>query len=418
MSKMTYRFWRLVLSLKKITGCVNATDFRREKINLKGNYLRKLSYHKGDRLKDDGIGIAVDLAGFNSLAEVGRNMIDMLKKTDIPFEVFDTEREKIKSGVDLGAPYRDLCQEALHYKKKILCTVNECYKEPEYENYITPFWEFESGIEWARPCLFDGCAGLITFSDFCYQYFKKVAPVDMKVYKVRYPFIKHWTIENSPEMVRQNLGLKQSDYVVFYHFDYNSCYERKNPEAVLNAFAKAFIGKEDVQLVIKTNGFERNQDKVEKLTNLATRLGILNQTHFINEHLSKNALMELINATDVYISLHRGEGFGLGMLEAMALSKPVIAINYGGNTEFMKEDNSLLVNHGWMKPENLDYKAYQKVEQWADPDINQAAKYLTQLYSDRAFGKKFGEKAKAFVESYFNVQDFEHDMKQFLKEES
>ena len=416
MNKLKYRFWRLILTLKKAFGYVDAAGFRREKINLKGKYLRKLSYDKKSILKEDGIGIAVDLSGFNSLAEVGRNMVDMLQKTDIPFELFDTEFERIKSNVDLGRPYRSLCVDSLHYKKKILCTVNECYKEPEYENYITPFWEFESGIEWARPNLFEGCTGLITFSDFCYKYFKKVAPKGVAVYKVRYPFIKHWEITEQPENVRKKLGIKESDYIVFYHFDYNSCYERKNPEAVLRAFALAFAEKPDVHLVIKTNGFEKNQDKVKRLSEFAQELGISEKTKFVNEHMTKNALMELINAADVYISLHRGEGMGLGMLEAMALAKPVIATNYGGNTEFMNKDNSLLVDYGWMHPENLDYKAYQKVEQWADPDINQAAEYLKELYNNKKKGEELGQKAKAFIENYFNPQDFAHDMKGVLEE--
>lgn len=414
MNKVKYRFKRLVLGLKKALGYIDALDFRRQKIKLKGKYLHKLSYHPSDTLKEDGIGIAVDLAAFNSLAEVGRNLIDMLKKTDIPFEVFDTEREKIKADVDLAIPYRNMCSDSLHYKKKILCTVNECYKEPEYENYITPFWEFESGIKFARPALFDDCAGLITFSDFCYHYFKKIAPKGMCVYKIRYPFIKHWEIKNSPQTIRGKLGLHPSDYIVFYHFDYNSCYERKNPEAVLNAFAKAFVDKQDVQLVIKTNGFEQNQDKVKRLTALARTLKIKDRTHFVHQHLSKNDLMELINSADVYISLHRGEGFGLGMLEAMALSKPVIATNYGGNTEFMNKDNSLLVDYGWMRPKNLDYRTYQKVEKWADPDIDQAAKYLKDLYENRKKGKELGQKAQAFVENYFNVKNFEHDINKFL----
>lgn len=417
MRQLQYKIIRLCLTIKRLFRLIDHKQFRRAKINLKGKYLRKLSYHKNDVLKSDGIGIAVDLAGFNSLAEVGRNMIDMLKKTNIPFEVFDTEYEKIKSDVDLAAPYRDLCQEAVHYKKKILCTVNECYKEPEYENYITPFWEFESGIEFARPTLFDGCAGLITFSNFCYQYFKKVSPKEVPVYKIRYPFVTHWEIKNSPETLREKLALKPSDYVVFYHFDYNSCYERKNPEAVLRAFAKAFADESSVRLVIKTNGFEKNQDKVQKLEKFAEELSITPKTLFVNEHMTKDDLMSLINAIDVYISLHRGEGFGLGMLEAMALGKPVIATNYGGNTEFMNKDNSLLVNYGWMRPKNLDYIAYRAVEKWADPDINQAAQYLTQLYSNKVEGKELGQKAKTFVASYFNVQDFERDMKQFLKGE-
>ena len=415
MVRLKYEFAKLSLGLKKLLGIIDRKQYRLERKALKGRLLLKHSYHSGDVLRTDGIGIAVDLGGFNSLSEVGRNLIDMLKKTNIPFEVFDTGKTKLKPGeLDLGKPYRDLCSDILHYKKKIICTVAECYKEPEYDNFITPFWEFESGVKEARPALFEGCQGIITLSDFCYQYFKKEAPKGMPVYKVRYPFVKHWKIVKTPDEVRTALGLKKSDYVVFFHFDYNSCYERKNPEAVLRAFAAAFATNPSARLVIKTNGFEKNQDKVQKLEKLAEKLSITAQTLFINEHMTKDDLMSLINATDVYISLHRGEGFGLGMLEAMALSKPVIATNYGGNTEFMNKNNSLLVDYGWMHPENLHYKSYQAVEKWADPNIDQAATYLKDLYKNKEKELELGQKAKNFVNSYFNIQDFEQDMQKFL----
>ena len=67
---------------------------------------------------------------------------------------------------------------------------------------------------------------------------------------------------------------------------------------------------------------------------------------FINDHLSKNEFMTILNSCDCYISLHRGEGLGLGMMEAMSLGKPVIASRYGGNLDFMNDENSLLVDCG------------------------------------------------------------------------
>ena len=413
---LRYEFGKIILILQRIFGLIDRSTLRLKRAELKGRFILKHSYRRGDVLSPHGIGISVDLKGFNSLAEVGRNLIDTLKKTDIPFEVFDTEKTRLAPGnPDLSKPYADLCRPHLHYRTKILCTVAECYKEPEYRNFITPFWEFESGIEWARPNVFEGCAGLITFSDFCYHYFKKVAPKGMPVYKVRYPFVPHWELIKSAAEVRTERHIDPTDYVVFFHFDYGSCYERKNPEAVLKAFALSLKDKKAV-LVIKTNGFECNQKKVHRLRDVAEELGIHHQTHFINEHLSKDELMSLINTADVYMSLHRGEGMGLGMLEAMALGKPVIATNFGGNTEFMNKDNSLLVDYTWMRPEKLDYKAYQKVEKWADADVHQAATYLKELYADPDKGRALGQKAKAFVESYFNVKDFAQDMKKILEE--
>jgi glycosyltransferase involved in cell wall biosynthesis len=70
-------------------------------------------------------------------------------------------------------------------------------------------------------------------------------------------------------------------------------------------------------------------------------------------------MMSIINSCDVYISMHKSEGFGIGMLEAMFLSKPVIATNYGGNTDFMNHDNSLLLKYKMTEVIN-DFGPYKK----------------------------------------------------------
>ena len=84
----------------------------------------------------------------------------------------------------------------------------------------------------------------------------------------------------------------------------------------------------------------------------------------------------------------------------------------------MNKDNSLLVDYGWMRPKNLDYKAYKAVGKWADPDIDQAAKYLKKLYANRLFTKKLGQKAKNFIKTYFNLKNFEQDVKRILEVEN
>lgn len=126
--------------------------------------------------------------------------------------------------------------------------------------------------------------------------------------------------------------------------------------------------------------------------------------------------MELMNACDVFISLHRGEGLGLGMLEAMALAKPVIATNFGGNTEFMNKENSFLVDYGYMRPQNLDYKTYAFVEKWADPNITQAANYLNWIYTHQQQVKELGKKAQQSVFEYFNLKDFIKEISKILKD--
>ena len=83
----------------------------------------------------------------------------------------------------------------------------------------------------------------------------------------------------------------------------------------------------------------------------------------------------LLNACDAYVSLHRSEGFGLTMAEAMFFGKPVIATGYSGNLDFMSADNSILIPYE-KTPLLRDYMVYRKGSFWAEPSIAAAAEAM------------------------------------------
>lgn len=101
---------------------------------------------------------------------------------------------------------------------------------------------------------------------------------------------------------------------------------------------------------------------------------------------------------DCYVSLHRSEGYGLTMAEAMALGKPVIATNYGGNTDFMTSENSYLVDY---KIETWEKRVGPYRGGWsiAEADVEQAAFYMRRVYEDRDEARRIGEKARRDVEA-------------------
>jgi glycosyltransferase involved in cell wall biosynthesis len=90
-----------------------------------------------------------------------------------------------------------------------------------------------------------------------------------------------------------------------------------------------------------------------------------------------------MSLADCYVSLHRSEGFGLTLAEAMRCGKPVIATAYSGNMEFMNHENSFLVPYNLIEIEK-DHGPYKKGNVWADPDIQRAAQLMLQVYEDRA----------------------------------
>ena len=81
--------------------------------------------------------------------------------------------------------------------------------------------------------------------------------------------------------------------------------------------------------------------------------------------LIKKEVNSLLADVDVYVSLHRSEGFGLVMAEAMYLGTPVIATNWSGNTEFMNNDTACMVGYDLIELDK-DYDVFQKGNVWAD----------------------------------------------------
>ncbi|HEY3787925.1 MAG TPA: glycosyltransferase, partial [Urbifossiella sp.] len=108
-----------------------------------------------------------------------------------------------------------------------------------------------------------------------------------------------------------------------------------------------------------------------------------NGIKLIDRGLERGDLLALMNAADAYVSLHRSEGFGLTMAEAMLLGKPVIATGYSGNLDFMTQKNSYLVRHEFTRIAE-EISPYPKGCVWADPSIEHAAEQMRRVYENRS----------------------------------
>ncbi len=230
------------------------------------------------------------------------------------------------------------------------------------------FWEVED-----FPRSFHGAFNYVdeiwVASDFMRSAFLKVSP--KPVFKFRLPVL---TPQVDPSLSRADLNLPDK-FIFLFSFDFLSVLERKNPLGLIKAFSRAFPDGGPT-LIIKTINGDKRSLEMEKLRyavrgqpNIILRDGYLSQIH-------NNTLTAL---ADCYVSLHRSEGFGLTIAEAMALGKPAIATAYSGNLEFMTMANSYLVpaRRAGVGPEREPYPADTY---WAEPDLEAAAKLLRQVY--------------------------------------
>lgn len=161
-------------------------------------------------------------------------------------------------------------------------------------------------------------------------------------------------------------------------FDGLSSIHRKNPFAVIRAFQNAFPGQQDVQLVVKMMNVPANTDESSLLLNY-----IANDPRIklVRDMLPQNELWDLVSSCHVFVSLHRAEGFGRNIAEAMLLGRPVICSAFSGNLDFCKENNSFLVSGDLVAVEPGAY-SNATGQYWFDASVEHAAQCMKSAYED------------------------------------
>jgi hypothetical protein len=189
-----------------------------------------------------------------------------------------------------------------------------------------------------------------------------------------------------PLLPRRHFGIRESAFVLLNFFDLSSYASRKNPEAVLALFDR-LRGADpyaDIQLVLKAKEGERGaEDWAEEWL---ARQGALNRVLVLARPMDTLGVRSLIAACDCFVSLHRAEGFGRGLGEAMALGRLVLGTGWSGNADFMTAQNALPVRHRLVALREGDYPHWQG-QSWAEPDVEHAAELVTPYLSDPTRGR-------------------------------
>lgn len=246
-------------------------------------------------------------------------------------------------------------------------------------------WETNSiPARWARA--FSLVEEIWVYSRFMAENIGAVAPVPVLALPP--------PVERPPEPAAPNrLGLPEG-FLFLFVFDYLSTVQRKNPVGLVEAFKRAFAPGEGPRLLIKTiNGPLRPLSEEEVLWAVDDREDI----HLVDRSLSGEELNGLMAACDCYVSLHRAEGFGLTLAEAMAIGKPAIATRYSGNVDFMNDENSYLVDFemGRVGPE---CEIYPPEGEWAEPSVEHAAQTMRHVYENQEEAARRGARAAEDIE--------------------
>ncbi len=211
------------------------------------------------------------------------------------------------------------------------------------------------------------------------------------------------TLENFTRVDREHFDLPHNRFLFHFNFDLTSFATRKNPMAVIEAYRRAFHHRySDIAtgLVIKTRGQDTDGSNLKKLIDSTKDESDI---FIINQLMSYHDTLRLMDCCDCYVSLHRSEGFGYTLAEAMLLGKPVIATNYSGSKDFVDASTGFPVNYQLKPLKEGEYPFWQG-QKWADPDIDHAAWLMQQIVNDHYKTKEIAEAGRNKILTDYSIQ--------------
>jgi glycosyltransferase involved in cell wall biosynthesis len=368
---------------------------------------RLMKLHKESKVKvpQPGITVIGDLTERPAVSKTLRDFVLNLKDAGIPVQTYNTRLKSDIPKADADQVLTPLKDFDLHrYTHIVMMFRSPLTKEMALGHRVARivFYESEHGIHETTPFLRESGDEIIAMSDFNYRYFVRAFP-DRKVWKITYPF----------RFKSGEVQAKRGDkFTVFFNFDFGS-YWRKNATAALKAFGLAFGGDETARLVFKTKGAKKNRQQVRDLERCVHELGLERQFVHISDYISREELDNLYGEVDVYISLHKCEGFGLGMAEAMSQGKCVVATDWSANTEFCRPDTAWCVPYRMVPILPHEYPPAMK--EWAEADVNEAARMLKEIRRDPEEARKRAQRGQAFVRSAYSLARFKSDIERFME---
>ena len=196
---------------------------------------------------------------------------------------------------------------------------------------------------------------------------------------------------------RSHFDLPEDRKICLCVFDATSFLGRKNPGAVIQALKKLYTDNEITPLLVLKTTNLKDADR-EEIFRLAGQVDV----HIINKYLSREETLSLVALSDCFISLHRAEGLGLSLIDAMRLNTPLVCTNYSGPKDFVNDDNAFLVPWKYCQARWEDGPYFGS--RWADPDIEVAASQIRMILKNNEVVQNRLMRAKQNVEEHFSEE--------------
>ena len=406
---------KAIIEKIRVWGIAGILNFFKAKYGNAVQRRRLAALVRRSRVKEPERGITVigELTGRVSLSKALRDFVLNMNDAGIPCQAYDTLLKPQIPPADVKGVVTPVGEfDIMRYSHVVMM-----YRSPLDEKLVPnlsfariAFHESEHGIHETAPYLRESGDAIIAMSDFNYNYYKRAFP-NQPVYKIMFPFRFKRKDATPRNEMRVKYGMGVDDFVVFFNFDFGSYY-RKNILAALKAFATAFRGDEKAKLLFKTKGAAANKRQVADMERLVTELGIDRQFIHIPQYLPRADVDGLTEACDVFLSLHKAEGFGMGMAEAMSQGKPVVATNWSANTEFCRGDTAWCIPYHMVPV--LPHEYMVSTKEWAEADDEAAAAALREIRNSPDLVAERTAKGKQFMEEHFSIANFKKSVDALL----
>lgn len=358
-----------------------------------------------------GINLIGPIQDQTGLGQSCRLLANALEVADIPHNIIEYHATKHRGAID--HTFDDKISNEQKYGINIF-HINAHEFTQAFQHFGREYWDYHYNIGfwlWELeefPEEWVGCIDILdeiwTPAEFVSNAIRKVTdkPVKTVPYIIEAP--------TNPEFDRKYFGLPEDKFLYLMMYSSDSMMERKNPVGALQAFKKAFDKDDDsVGLVIKLNG--KNQEDIDYISSF---LDGYKNIYFMTDRLTKIEVNSLVKDVDVFVSLHRAEGFGLVMAEAMINNTPCIATNWSANTEFMSEETACMVDYHKVATDR-PIGPYKKGIYWAEPNTGDAAKCMRRLYEDAEFREKITQTANNSILTKLGAEHISMILKESLE---